>query len=79
MTVPEEVRFQRVFGRVFRVEDSHHTPSLSASNELEGRSLLGWTGPLTYVGEHTIIDPDGKWLPASLSIVDDWIAKVLAA
>jgi hypothetical protein len=67
------------FERVFNVQDANHTPSLIASKALEGWSLLGWTGPLAYVGRHTIIDPDGRWLPGSMSSVDSWIDQVLGA
>jgi hypothetical protein len=34
------------------------TPYLMASDELKGWSPLSWTGPLAYVGQRTIIDPD---------------------
>lgn len=67
------------FDRVFMVEDANHTPVLIASHEMEGWSLLSWTGPLVYVGQHTIIDPDGRWLPGSMPIVDAWIEDVLGA
>jgi len=70
---PEDERFERIF----TVEDSNHTPSLMASNELKGWSLLSWTGPFTYVGQCTIIDPDGRWLPRSMSVVDAWIEERL--
>jgi len=72
---PEGGRFERVF----TVEDANHTPCLTASNELKGWSLLSWTGPFTYIGQRTIIDPDGRWLPDSVSAVDGWIAEVLGA
>jgi hypothetical protein len=68
------------FERVFAVEDLNHTPSLVASNDLEqGWSLLSWTGPFVYVGQDTVIDPDGRWLPGAMSVVDTWIEEVLGA
>jgi hypothetical protein len=42
-------------------------------------SLLSWTGPLAYVGQRTIIDPDGRWLPGTMEVVDAWIEEVLGA
>ena len=72
---PEDGHFERTF----TVENSHHTPSLTASEELKGWSLLSWTGPFMYVGQHTIIDPDGRWLPDSLMKVDEWIKQVRRA
>jgi hypothetical protein len=68
---PEGGRFERSF----TVENVHETPSLTASEKLKGWSLLSWTGPFMYVGQYTIIDPDGRWLPDSLSSVDEWIEK----
>jgi hypothetical protein len=67
------------FERVFTVENANHTPSLTASGDIEGWSLLSWTGPFVYVGQHTVIDPDGRWMPNSLSRVDAWIAEILGA
>ncbi len=67
------------FRRVFTVGDSNHTPFLIASDELKGWSLLGWKGPLAYVGRHTIIDPDHRWLPESMAIVDTWIDEAAGA
>jgi len=64
------------FERIFNVEIANHTPGLTAAGELEGWSLLGWPGPFFYVGQQTIIDPDGAWMPNSLSKVDEWISKV---
>ena len=72
---PEGGRFERVF----TVEDANDTPSLLASDELKGWSLLSWKGPFAYVGKDTIIDPDGHWLPGSMSVVDAWIEEVLGA
>jgi hypothetical protein len=69
---PEGGRFERTF----TVENLNHTPSLIASEELKGWSLLSWTGPFMYVGQRTIIDPDGRWLPDSLTKVDQWIQEV---
>lgn len=66
----------RALERVFTVEDHQHTPALAATGELEGWSLLSWKGPLTYVGQQTVIDPDQRWLPSSLSDVDTWIEKI---
>jgi hypothetical protein len=37
---------------------------------------VSWTGPFMYVGQDTIIDPDGRWLPDSLSSVDKWIEEI---
>jgi hypothetical protein len=67
------------FERVLRADMQNHTPVLIAENKLAGWSLLGWTGPFTYVGEVTIINPDGRWLPQSLEAVDGWIDKLTAA
>lgn len=72
---PEGRRFERIFA----IQDTNHTPSLIASNALAEWSLLNWTGPLAYVGQHTIIDPDGRWLPGSMPVVDAWIEQVLGA
>ncbi|HUW12504.1 MAG TPA: hypothetical protein VM537_22450 [Anaerolineae bacterium] len=72
---PEGGRFERLF----TVEDANHTPFLLATSELTGWSLLSWKGPFAYVGQHTIIDPDGQWLPGSMSVVDAWIDEVLDA
>jgi hypothetical protein len=41
--------------------------------------LFGWPGPFTFVGQVTIINPDGKWLPQSLEEVDGWIDRLTAA
>ncbi len=65
------------FARVLLVQESDHTPVLVASTDLEGWSLLSWRGPYAYVGKHTIIDPDGEWLPRSMSMVDELIQRVL--
>ena len=65
------------FERVFALENAHYTPSLTASEALEGWSLLGWTGPFMYVGQYTIIDPDGRWMPDSIRTVDAWIVESL--
>ena len=54
-----------------------HTPHLTATEELEGWSLLSWVGPFFYVG-NLIIDPDGVWLPSSEAAVDEWIERILA-
>jgi len=67
------------FERVFTVQDVHFTPYLTASDELRGWSLLSWTGPFAYVGQRTIIDPDGRWLPDSDAAVDAWIQAILGA
>ena len=61
------------FERTFTIEDTNFALSLVANVELEEWSLLGWTGSYNYVGQHTVIDPDGRWLPDSLSKVDEWI------
>ena len=55
----------------------HHTPTLTAATELREWSLLSWVGQFSYVGERTIINPDGEWLPDSLAAVDQWIDKSL--
>lgn len=65
------------FERVFRVEDSNHTPVLRAAAELTSWSLLGWPGDFTYVGPETVIAPG--WLPASLSAVDARIGEILSS
>ena len=65
------------FERVFAVGNANYTPSLTASQELKGWSLLSWTGPFAYVGQRTIIDPDGRWMPKSLPEVDEWIGQIL--
>ena len=65
------------FSRTFRLEMLHHTPTLTAATELREWSLLSWVGPFSYVGERTIINPDGEWLPDSPSVVDQWIEKWL--
>ncbi len=61
------------FQRKFTLEDTNFALSLVANVELEEWSLLGWPGSYNYVGQHTVIDPDGRWLPDSLSKVDEWI------
>ncbi|MCG6880962.1 MAG: hypothetical protein LJE96_17685 [Deltaproteobacteria bacterium] len=63
------------FERSFSVKEVVHTPYLVTSKEMKKLSLLGWRGTFTYAGQHTIIDPDGEWLPASLSDVDRLIEK----
>ena len=70
--VPRAGRFERTFA----VGDSDHTRSLTASEELKGWSMLGGVGPFTYVGADTVIDLDGRFLPDSLSAVDEWITRV---
>ena len=56
---------------------SNHTPTLTAPAELKGWSLLSWTGPFAYVGQVTVIDPDGAWLPSSISDVDRLIDDII--
>lgn len=63
---PEGGRFERTF----LFEHSHRTPVLRATGELKGWSLLGWSGDLVYVGQHTIIAPGACWLPGSMSEAD---------
>ena len=53
----------------------HQTPALTAATELKEWSLLGWVGPFVYMGDRTIIKPDGHWSPNSLAVVDQWIDK----
>jgi hypothetical protein len=65
------------FERLFAIEETHFAMSLVASSELKGWSLLGWAGSYNYVGQQTVIDPDGNWLPVSLSQVDEWISQSL--
>ena len=67
------------FERTLMVEDDNRTPRLTASEGLKGWSLLSWAGPFVYVGQHTVIDPDGCWLPNSLSAVDARIGEILGA
>jgi len=64
------------FRRTFKTCVENHTPAPSAVDELTGWSLLGWVGPLTYVGQTTVVDPDGQWLPRSLVEVDAWIDRI---
>jgi hypothetical protein len=66
----------RPFTRIFRREVSHFTPTLVAADGLENWSLLGWAGSYAYVGEGTVFDPDGRWLPASLQAVDEMIERI---
>ncbi|MBN1136077.1 MAG: hypothetical protein JXM73_05805 [Anaerolineae bacterium] len=67
---------RRPLSRVFTIVNQAFTPTLTAEQELEGWSLLSWVGPFTYVGESTVIDPDGRWLPDSLVTVDAWIERI---
>jgi hypothetical protein len=60
-------------------EAAGSSPVDPAESELAGWSLLGWPGPFTFVGQVTIINPDGKWLPQSLEEVDGWIDRLTAA
>lgn len=70
---PDEAgRFRRTLS--WRLEN--HTPVLGADGGLKEWSLLGWQGPFVYVGQLTVIDPDGQWLPKSMDEVDGWIAKL---
>lgn len=64
------------FERSFRMENANRTPILTTSEKLAGWSLLSWTGPFTYVGRDTVIDPDGRWVPKTLSRVDEWIQRL---
>ena len=65
------------FHRVFSLDNSSFTPTLLATGELDDGSLLGWKGPFEFVGRHTVIDPDGRWLPSSMSDVDARIKSLL--
>jgi len=65
------------FRRGFLMETVVCSPSLVASEELKGWSLLGWRGTYAYAGQNTIIDSDGQWLPTSLTAVDKWISEKL--
>ena len=61
------------FRRVLTLSDESFTPTLVASTELPGWSLLGWAGNYSYAGSSTVVDPDGMWLPSSIDAVDAWI------
>lgn len=63
------------FSRILKLEMLHQTPTLTAATELREWSLLGWVGPFVYVGEGTVINPDGQWLPNSIAVVGQWIDK----
>lgn len=65
------------FSRILKLEMLHLTPTLSAASELSEWSLLSSFGPFAYVGQLTVINPDGQWLPDSLAVVDQWIDKWL--
>ena len=65
------------FSRILKLEMLHQTPTLSATTELTEWSLLSWVGPFAYVGEGTVINPDGQWLPESLAVVDQWVEEWL--
>lgn len=65
------------FQRTLRTEMQNYTPVLVAASELDGWSLLGWPGPFAYVGQTTIINTDGEWLPASIDDIDAWIDKLV--
>lgn len=67
------------FQRIFRTEIQNHTPVLVGEGEVPGWSLLGWAGPFSYVGQTTIINPDGDWLPQSIVEVDAWIDRLEVA
>lgn len=72
---PEAGRFRRTF----RCDVRNHMPVLIGTGELTGWSLLSSAGPFTYAGQKTVIDPDGEWLPNSLSDVDAWIDRTMSA
>jgi len=63
----------RPFRRSFAIDDLNRTPILVAQDELRGWSLLSWSGAFVYVGQQTIIDTDGCWLPKTLGEVDSMI------
>jgi hypothetical protein len=65
------------FSRTLKLALIHHTPMLTATTEQREWSLLSWVGPFMYVGEQTVINPDGEWLPDSLAVVDQWIDEWL--
>jgi hypothetical protein len=67
------------FRHLLRWELTNHTPTLNAPIELKGWSLLSWTGPFEYVGQLTVIDPDGAWLPRSISEVDTLIDEIVGS
>lgn len=64
------------FVRILKPEMVHHTPTLTATEELKEWSLLSWVGPFTYIGERTVI-PNTKELPDSLAVVDQWIDEIV--
>ena len=66
-----------IFIRTLTLSDDLFTPTLVASTELDGWSLLGWQGNYSYVGSSTVVNPDGKWLPSSIDAVDAWINERL--
>jgi hypothetical protein len=63
----------RPYDRGFVIEKVNFTPTLTARGICKDWSLLSWEGPFNYVGETTIIDPDGEWMPKSIADVDKWI------
>jgi hypothetical protein len=65
------------FKRTFRRRRVKSTRQLVADVELPGWSLLSGRGPLQYIGEDTVINPDGRWLPRTSAEVDQWIDATL--
>jgi len=74
MTGDAFVDGKKQFLRIFELATVHATPTLTAEAELKGWSLLSWTGPFAYVGEHTIINPT-RQLPESIADVDRWTTQ----
>lgn len=65
-----------LFECVFTVEDAHHTPCLTASDD-GGWSLLGWKGPFTYVGQHTMIHcSTANGYLTLFPTIDEWIGRM---
>ncbi len=64
------------YDRLLALDDRRDARVLTAESPLSGWSLLEWPGPFAYVGKETVIDPDGKWLPGSLDLVDAWIDHI---
>jgi hypothetical protein len=75
----DDIRFthDEPFQRVFTVEHAKDPLNLGAATALDGWGLLGLTGPFMYVGQRTIIDPDGEWMPGSFASIDEMIEQLL--
>jgi len=67
------------FERLFVAQELVYTPALYAAEALEDWSLIGWRGTYVYIGQSTVYDPDGLWLPKSLDVIDEWISRLLGS